>query len=138
MCHGEKSGTKWNPSLPTPPVGTRSTASHFWLLSPDVPRREEWDGVESVPTDPTGRNAFLRILLLPGEGKSIRDLPMDAREAFVALNMIEHVGPVRVRQLLERFGDPAAILAARQDELLRVEGIGADTAAAIANWEKGV
>src|SRR5579862_4793677 len=61
MCHGEKSGTKWNPSLPTPPVGTRSTASHFWLLSPDVPRREEWDGVESVPTNPTGRDAFHRV-----------------------------------------------------------------------------
>src|SRR5579862_5577049 len=61
MCHGEKSGTKWNPSLPTPPVGTRSTASHFWLLSPDVPQREEWDGVESVPTNPTGRDAFHRV-----------------------------------------------------------------------------
>src|SRR5579862_370057 len=24
----------------------------FWLLAPDVPRREEWDGVESVPTTP--------------------------------------------------------------------------------------
>ena len=26
---------------------------------------------------------------------------MDAREAYVALNMIEHVGPVRVRQVGE-------------------------------------
>jgi excinuclease UvrABC nuclease subunit len=30
---------------------------------------------------------------------------MDCREAFVALNMIDGLGPVRVRQLLERFGD---------------------------------
>jgi hypothetical protein len=28
---------------------------------------------------------------------------MDSREALVALNLIEHVGPVRVRQLLECF-----------------------------------
>jgi len=35
---------------------------------------------------------------------------MTSREAFIALNMIEHVGPVRVRQLLERFGDAAGFV----------------------------
>ncbi len=30
---------------------------------------------------------------------------MDPKESLVALNTIEHVGPVRVRQLLEHFGD---------------------------------
>ena len=30
---------------------------------------------------------------------------MEPREALVALNLIEGVGPVRVRQLLEHFGD---------------------------------
>ena len=35
---------------------------------------------------------------------------MDSREALIALNMVEHVGPVRVRQLLEHFGEAAAIL----------------------------
>jgi DNA processing protein len=63
---------------------------------------------------------------------------MDAREAFVALNMIEHVGPVRVRQLLDHFGEAPAILSARKQELLRVQGIGEDTAEAIATWEKSV
>src|SRR6185503_11000315 len=63
---------------------------------------------------------------------------MDSREAFVALNMIEHVGPVRVRQLLEFFGDAAAILNASEQHLLKVHGIGADTAAAIATWRKTV
>ena len=57
---------------------------------------------------------------------------MDVREALVALNMIEHVGPVRVRQLLEQFGDAPAILGARKQDLLRVPGIGEDTAEAIA------
>src|SRR5580765_3100580 len=63
---------------------------------------------------------------------------MDSREALVALNMIEHVGPVRVRQLLEHFGDASHILAASRSQLLHVRGIGEDTATAIANWEKTV
>ncbi len=63
---------------------------------------------------------------------------MDAREAFVALNMIDNVGPVRVRQLLERFGDAPSILSASVQQLLRVEGIGEETAQAIAHWEDRV
>src|SRR5947207_1645790 len=52
---------------------------------------------------------------------------MDSREALVALNMIEHVGPVRVRQLLEHFGEAPKILSASKHQLLHVRGI--DTAA---------
>ncbi|MBI5773625.1 MAG: DNA-protecting protein DprA [Verrucomicrobia bacterium] len=63
---------------------------------------------------------------------------MDPKEALIALNMIEHVGPVRLRQLLDFFGGPAAILAASKDQLLRVRGIGADTAESIAKWEGSV
>jgi DNA processing protein len=63
---------------------------------------------------------------------------MDAREALVALNMVEHVGPVRLRQLLEHFGDPATILSASKTQLLQARGIGPETAEAIANWEKNV
>jgi DNA processing protein len=63
---------------------------------------------------------------------------MDAREALVALNMVEHVGPVRLRQLLEHFGDAPAVLRASRDRLLQVRGIGAETAEAIAGWEKTV
>jgi DNA processing protein len=63
---------------------------------------------------------------------------MDAREALIALNMIEHVGPVRVRQLLEHFGEAPAILGASRQQLRQVRGIGEDTAEAIANWEKTV
>jgi DNA processing protein len=63
---------------------------------------------------------------------------MDAREAFVALNMVEHVGPVRVKQLLDHFGDAPAILAAREHQLLRVQGIGGETAHAIAHWETSI
>jgi DNA processing protein len=63
---------------------------------------------------------------------------METGEAFVALNMVEHVGPVRVRQLLEFFGDPVSILKASKQQLLHVRGIGEDTAEAISNWEKTV
>ena len=63
---------------------------------------------------------------------------MDSREALIALNMIEHVGPVRVRQLLEHFGEAPAILGASRQQLRQVRGIGEDTAEAIANWEKSV
>ena len=63
---------------------------------------------------------------------------MDDREAFVALNMIEHVGPVRVRQLLEHLGNAPAILAAGKQQLLRVQGIGEETADAISQWEDRV
>lgn len=63
---------------------------------------------------------------------------MDNREALVALNMVEGVGPVRVRQLLSHFGEAAAILRASRAQLRQVNGIGEDTAEAVAGWEKAV
>jgi len=63
---------------------------------------------------------------------------MDSREALIALNLIEHVGPVRARLLLEHFGDAPKILQAPQAELLRVRNVGEETAAAIAGWEKTI
>ncbi|HZL42690.1 MAG TPA: DNA-processing protein DprA [Verrucomicrobiae bacterium] len=63
---------------------------------------------------------------------------MDTREALVGLNMIEHVGPVRVRQLLEHFGEAPAILQASRQKLLQARGIGEDTADAIVRWEKTI
>jgi len=63
---------------------------------------------------------------------------MDSKEALVALNMVEHVGPVRARQLMEHFGGAPAILSASRRSLEQVRGIGAETAASIANWEKNV
>jgi len=63
---------------------------------------------------------------------------MDSREALVALNLIEGVGPIRVRQLLEHFGDAPAILRASKQQLLQARNIGEETAEAIAKWEKSV
>ena len=52
---------------------------------------------------------------------------MDTHEAHVALNLLEGVGPVRVRQLLEYFGEAPAILSASRSQLTHVRGIGDDT-----------
>jgi DNA processing protein len=63
---------------------------------------------------------------------------MDSREALIALNLIEGVGSVRARSLLEHFGDAPQILAASKSALLRVRNIGDETAEAIATWEKTI
>ncbi|MBC8002568.1 MAG: DNA-protecting protein DprA [Opitutaceae bacterium] len=63
---------------------------------------------------------------------------MDSKEALIALNMTEHVGPVRVRQLLQHFGDAPSILKASEAQLRQVKGVGDDVAAEIANWEKNI
>jgi len=63
---------------------------------------------------------------------------MDSAEAFVALNMIDHVGPVRARQLLEHFGDAVSVLQASKQQLRGVRGVGEETADAVAGWEKSV
>jgi len=52
--------------------------------------------------------------------------------------MIEGVGPIRARSLMEHFGDAPKILAASKSELMRVRNIGDEVAAAIANWEKTI
>ena len=60
---------------------------------------------------------------------------MTPLEALVALNMLPKIGPVRVRRLLEALGDPAAVLGAPKDRLLRVDGIGEETAKILSGWQ---
>jgi DNA processing protein len=50
----------------------------------------------------------------------------------VRLSLVSGVGPLLRKALLERFGSPAAVLAAAKDELQTVEGIGPTIAARIA------
>ena len=63
---------------------------------------------------------------------------MTSTEAYIALNMIEKVGPVRLRHLLGFFESPELILEASLDQLILVEGIGKDTAMCISDWENEV
>lgn len=59
---------------------------------------------------------------------------MTVSEAIIALNMLPKVGPVRVRRLLDRFGDAEAILHATKQALLQINGIGNETAEILHNW----
>ncbi len=63
---------------------------------------------------------------------------MTETEAFVALNMLRGIGPVRVVKLLEALGSPEAILQARPQSLRRVPGIGGEVSETIAAWETQV
>ena len=45
---------------------------------------------------------------------------MTRREAYLTLNLLPGIGPVRVRRLLEAFGSPEAALGAGSDGLRRV------------------
>lgn len=63
---------------------------------------------------------------------------MTETEACIALNMVPNLGPMRLRKLLEVFETPERVLLARGSELKAVEGIGAELANAIGNWEQHV
>lgn len=59
---------------------------------------------------------------------------MTSLEALITLNLLPKIGPVRARRLIDRFGDAAGILSAGKDALLRVDGIGPETATILVNW----
>lgn len=53
---------------------------------------------------------------------------MERRHALIALNMIDNLGPVRVRKLIAALGNPETIFTASQAELQLADGIGAELA----------
>jgi DNA processing protein len=63
---------------------------------------------------------------------------MNRTEAYIALNLLPKIGPVRVRKLLEVFGTPEAILKAKSSAILEIDGFGRDLAESIAGWEKAI
>ncbi len=63
---------------------------------------------------------------------------MTSREAYIALNMVDGVGPIRVRALLDRFNEPQAILSATKADLMQVEGVGDEVARSIISWREKV
>ncbi|MDZ4197825.1 MAG: DNA-processing protein DprA [Kiritimatiellia bacterium] len=56
---------------------------------------------------------------------------MTEREAVIALNMVDELGPVRVRALMDAFGSSHAVWEASEKALMGVQGIGPRMAAAI-------
>lgn len=63
---------------------------------------------------------------------------MTDAEAYIALNMVPRIGPVRVRRLLEALGSPSGVLRASVSKLESIEGIGPEAAKSICNWESRV
>jgi len=61
-----------------------------------------------------------------------------SREAYIALNMVGSVGPVRVRALLEKFGRPENILTASRESLVSIPGVGKEVAENILRWNETV
>ncbi|MSR64451.1 MAG: DNA-protecting protein DprA [Verrucomicrobiae bacterium] len=61
---------------------------------------------------------------------------MTSTEAYLALNMLPNIGPVRVRTLLEVFGEPQAILEANASQLTRIHNIGPEVANSITRWRE--
>jgi DNA processing protein len=61
---------------------------------------------------------------------------MTDTEAFVALNLLPRIGPVRVQKLLDHFSSPSDVLGAPMDVLMRVSHIGEETAALLHRWEE--
>ncbi|MBK8039331.1 MAG: DNA-protecting protein DprA [Verrucomicrobiaceae bacterium] len=60
---------------------------------------------------------------------------MTRTEAYLALNLIPQIGPVRVKKLLRHFGSPEAVLQAKNRDLNAVEGIGQAQVEAVSQWE---
>jgi DNA processing protein len=56
---------------------------------------------------------------------------MTEREAYIALNLMEKIGPVGVRSLVAVLGSAAAVFDASAEDLRRADGIGRELASAI-------
>lgn len=63
---------------------------------------------------------------------------MTSREAYISLNRIEGIGPVRVRALCAALGSPEAVLAASPAALAGVRGIGPKVAENIVSQRGGL
>ena len=63
---------------------------------------------------------------------------MTRTEAYLALNLLPSIGPVRVRRLLEQFHTPEAILSASPTDLARVPGISQALAETISTWDRQI
>jgi DNA processing protein len=60
------------------------------------------------------------------------------KEAFVALNMVQNLGPVRLRRLLDAFGDPTRVLSAGRHELERIDGLTRPLIDSLIGWESNI
>lgn len=100
-------------------------------------------GVPLVRTCDVRDTAAWVLAILEQEERRVARLgtpppPRDARVAMDVLGALPGVGDQRARRLIERFGSAGAALAASEEDLLTVDGIGPATARAIRNALAGV
>lgn len=60
------------------------------------------------------------------------------RDAYIILNMLTGIGPVRTSALIEFCGSPSAIFEHSEADLQRIRGVSAALADRIVNWKKAV
>jgi len=60
------------------------------------------------------------------------------KEAFIALNMVPHLGPVRLRRLLDTFASPERVLSAKRNELEHVDGLNHSLIDSLVSWQSTV
>jgi DNA processing protein len=60
------------------------------------------------------------------------------KEAFIALNMVPHLGPVRLRRLLDIFDSPERVLSAKRSELQGVDGLNQALIDSLVSWQSVV
>lgn len=63
---------------------------------------------------------------------------MDQRSTYILLNMIDGLGPVTVRRLIDALGSPAAILEADREALMTARGVGEKLALKILSQREGI
>jgi DNA processing protein len=63
---------------------------------------------------------------------------MTTSKAYIALNIMQRIGPVRVRRLTEAFGSPATVLTTPLARFQAVSIIDPEEAKALTNWDSRV
>lgn len=72
---------------------------------------------------------------MPFARSLVNNTTVTRTEAYLALNLLPKIGPIRVRRLMEVFESPERILSSSRSDLRRVEGIGPEMAESINRWE---
>ena len=63
---------------------------------------------------------------------------MTRKEAFIALNMVPHLGPVRLRRLLDIFDSPERVLSAKRSEFHGIDGLNQVLIDSLVCWQSVV
>ena len=63
---------------------------------------------------------------------------LETNHAYIALNLISGIGPLRVKQLLSHFETPQNILFASLKDLQTINGLGPKIASKIVNWQSEI